>query len=111
MTNKLIIVESYTKTNTIKNYLQDKNFNVTFSQGHFSDLSKNSLGIDTNTWQGSYIITKNNILQNIIKYVKISDIIYIASDPDTEGEAIAFQIYKNIKHLINNKKCYRIKFR
>jgi DNA topoisomerase I len=110
MTNKLIIVESYTKTNTIKNYLQDKNFNVTFSQGHFSDLSKKSLGIDTNTWQGSYVITKNNILQNIIKYVKISDIIYIASDPDTEGEAIAFQIYKNIKHLINNKKCYRIKF-
>ena len=112
MTKNLIIVESYTKTKTIFKYLNDdiNKYNVTFSQGHFCDLPKNDLGININNWTGTYIITKENILKNIRKYVKDVDNIYIASDPDTEGEAIAYHIKNHINDLIKNKNCYRIKF-
>ena len=112
MSNNLIIVESYTKTKTIYKYLNDSNnkYIVTFSQGHFCDLSKDNIGIDTNTWKGNYIVTKKSILNNIRKYINDVDNIYIASDPDTEGEAIAFHIKNHIKDLIKNKNCYRIKF-
>jgi DNA topoisomerase-1 len=107
MTKNLIIVESYTKTKTISKYLNqnlDNKYIVTFSQGHFCDLPKNELGINTDTWEGNYTTTKNNISNNIKKL--IIDNIYIASDPDIEGEAIAFHISK----LLKNKKFYRIKF-
>ena len=112
MNNNLIIVESYTKTKTIYKYLKNENhkYKVTFSQGHFCDLPKNELGININTWEGTYTTTKENILKNIRKYVKEADNIYIAADPDTEGEAIAFHIKNHIKDLIKNKNCYRIKF-
>lgn len=109
MTKNLIIVESYTKTKTISKYLNENSDNkyiVTFSQGHFCDLPKNELGINTETWEGNYTITKNNISNNIKKLIKDVDIIYIASDPDIEGEAIAYHISK----LLKNKKYYRIKF-
>lgn len=109
MTKNLIIVESYTKTKTISKYLNqnsDNKYIVTFSQGHFCDLPKNELGINTNTWEGNYTTTKNNISNNIKKLIKDIDNIYIASDPDIEGEAIAFHISK----LLKNKNFYRIKF-
>jgi len=109
MTKNLIIVESYTKTKTISKYLNqnsDNKYIVTFSQGHFCDLPKNELGINTDTWDGNYITTKNNISNNIKKLIKDIDNIYIASDPDIEGEAIAFHISK----LLKNKNFYRIKF-
>ena len=109
MTKNLIIVESYTKTKTISKYINQNSNNkyiVTFSQGHFCDLPKNELGIDTETWEGNYITTKNNISNNIKKLIKDIDNIYIASDPDIEGEAIAFHISK----LLQNKKYHRIKF-
>lgn len=109
MTKSLIIVESYTKTKTISKYLNsnsDNKYIVTFSQGHFCDLPKNDLGINTETWEGNYTTTKNNITDNIKKLIKDIDTIYIASDPDIEGEAIAFHISK----LLKNKKFYRIKF-
>jgi len=109
MTKNLIIVESYTKTKTISKYLNsnsDNKYIVTFSQGHFCDLPKNDLGINTETWEGNYTTTKNNIANNIKKLIKDIDTIYIASDPDIEGEAIAFHISK----LLKNKKFYRIKF-
>ena len=109
MTKCLIIVESYTKTKTISKYLKDIDNNtylVTFSQGHFCDLPKNDLGINTETWEGNYITTKNNISNNIKTLIKDIDIVYIASDPDIEGEAIAYHISK----LLKNKKFYRIKF-
>jgi len=110
--NNLIIVESYTKTKTISKYLKDSanKYIVTFSQGHFCDLPKDNLGIDINSWNGTYIITKKPILNNIRNLVKNVDNIYIAADPDTEGEAIAYHIKNNIKDLIKNKTCYRIKF-
>ena len=105
----LIIVESYTKTKTISKYLKNLNNNtylVTYSQGHFCDLPKNDIGINTETWEGNYITTKTNIVNNIKNLIKDVDIVYIASDPDIEGEAIAYHISK----LLKNKKYYRIKF-
>ena len=112
MSKNLIIVESYTKTKTITKYLKDSTnkYIVTFSQGHFCDLPKDNLGIDINSWNGTYIITKKSILNNIRNLVKDVDNIYIAADPDTEGEAIAYHIKNHIKDLIKNKTCYRIKF-
>jgi DNA topoisomerase I len=112
MSKNLIIVESYTKTKTITKYLKDSanKYIVTFSQGHFCDLPKDNLGIDINSWNGTYIITKKSILNNIRNLVKDVDNIYIAADPDTEGEAIAYHIKNHIKDLIKNKTCYRIKF-
>jgi len=109
MPKNLIIVESYTKTKTISKYLNQNNdskYIVTYSQGHFCDLPKNDLGINLDNWKGNYITTKNNITNNILKLLKDVDIVYIASDPDIEGEAIAYHISK----LIKNKKYYRIKF-
>jgi DNA topoisomerase-1 len=105
----LIIVESYTKTKTISKYL-DNNYTVICSLGHFKDLSKNDLGIDTNTWKGTYTITNKKILDNLRQNAKNASKIFIASDPDMEGEAIAFHIKDSIKDLLKNKECYRIKF-
>jgi len=112
MSKNLIIVESYTKTKTITKYLKDSanKYIVTFSQGHFCDLPKDNIGIDINSWNGTYVITKKPILNNIRNLVKDVDNIYIAADPDTEGEAIAYHIKNHIKDLIKNKTCYRIKF-
>ncbi len=107
----LIIVESYTKTKTISKYLDNK-YNVICSLGHFKDLPKktNDIGIDTTTWKGTYEVTNKKILDNLRYNAKNASIIYIASDPDMEGEAIAFHIKDSIKDLIKNKECYRIKF-
>jgi len=52
---RLVIVESFTKTNTIKKYLNDKNVIVTYSSGHIYNLPKDKLGFDTNTWALDYI--------------------------------------------------------
>ena len=108
--NKLLIVESYTKTNTIKKYLNDPSFIVTYSSGHIYNLPKDKLGFDTNTWDLEYIKTNQTIIDNIRENVNKSDIIYIATDPDLEGETIAYNIKDCISDLINNKKCYRVSF-
>lgn len=105
----LIIVESFTKTKTISKYL-DKQYDVICSLGHINNLPSNELGIDTNTWTGSYVITNPKIVKNIRDYVKNTDMIYIASDPDMEGEAIAHHIHNTISNLLKNKTCRRIEF-
>jgi DNA topoisomerase I len=107
---KLIIVESYTKTNTIKKYLNDPNAIVTYSSGHIYNLPKDKLGFDTNTWKIDYVKTNPKIINNIRDFVKKSDIIYLAADPDLEGEAIANSVKNSIKDLIKDKTCHRITF-
>jgi len=107
---RLVIVESFTKTNTIKKYLNDKNVIVTYSSGHIYNLPKDNLGFDTTTWILDYIQTNSKVINNIRECVVKSDIIYIATDPDLEGETIAYNIKDAIADLINNKKCYRISF-
>lgn len=105
----LIIVESFTKTKTISKYLGDK-YVVICSLGHICDLPKNDLGIQTESWKGQYVQTKHKIIDNIRKHVKQCEVIYLASDPDVEGEAIAYHIKNEIKDLIKHKQCFRIKF-
>ncbi len=107
---RLVIVESFTKTNTIKKYLNDKNVIVTYSSGHIYNLPKDKLGFDTTTWALDYIKTNPKVISNIRECVVKSDIIYIATDPDLEGETIAYNIKDSIVDLIKNKKCYRISF-
>ena len=105
----LIIVESFTKTKTISKYLGDK-YDIISSFGHINNLPHDNLGINTETWEGHYVALNAKTIQNIRKHVKIADIIFIASDPDMEGEAIAHHIYNTIRDLLGKKICHRIEF-
>jgi DNA topoisomerase-1 len=108
----LIIVESFTKTKTIKKYLGDREVSVAFSGGHIYNLPKDTLGFDTDTWDIQYVPTNPNIIKNIKELAKNADIIYLAADPDLEGEAIAHSLYKCLQSIIKSgdKVCHRITF-
>ena len=114
----LIIVESFTKTKTIKKYLGDRDVAVSFSGGHIYNLPKDTLGFDTNTWDITYIPTNPNIIKNIKEMARNADVIYLAADPDLEGEAIAHSLYKCLEGIIKDsgsggsggKVCHRITF-
>lgn len=106
----LIIVESFTKTKTIKKYLGDRDVTVTFSGGHIYNLPKDTLGFNTETWDIEYIPTNPNIIKNIKELAKKADIIYLAADPDLEGEAIAYSLKKCLHSIIKDKICHRITF-
>jgi DNA topoisomerase-1 len=106
----LIIVESFTKTKTIKKYLGDSDVIVTFSGGHIYNLPKDTLGFNTNTWNISYVPTNPSIIKNIKELAKNADIIYLAADPDLEGEAIAYSLKKCLGNIIKDKICHRITF-
>ena len=112
MVKSLIIVESFAKIRTISKYLNDKsnNFIVTASCGHVTELPKNELGFDTVNWEPNFIPSKQNIIDKIRDLVKKVDVIYLGSDPDVEGEAIAYHIKTKINDLLKDKKCYRISF-
>ncbi len=73
-------------------------------------MPKDKIGFDTNTWKLDYIKTNPKIIKTIRDFVIKTDIIYIATDPDLEGETIAYNIKHSIADLIKNKKCYRISF-
>jgi len=106
----LIIVESFTKTKTIKKYLGDPDVVVTFSGGHIYNLPKDSLGFDTDTWEINYVPTNPNIIKNIKELARNADIIYLAADPDLEGEAIANSLKNCLSNIIKDKICHRITF-
>ena len=103
----LIIVESYTKTKTIAKYLNNQ-YDVICSLGHINNLPVKELGIDTDTWKGTYVDTNAKIITNIRKHAKDASAIYIASDPDMEGEAIAHHVRNCMKHV--SCPTYRIRF-
>ena len=94
MAKSLVIVESPAKAKTIKNYL-GKDFSVEASSGHLVDLPKNKLGVDIeNDFKPQYEVIKNKkkYLAKLEKAAKNADKVYLASDPDREGEAIAWHI-------------------
>ena len=97
MPKKLVIVESPSKSKTIEKYLGN-DFKVVASVGHIRDLAttgKYGLGVDIeNEFKPNYIVIKgkNKIITELKKDVKASDIVYLASDPDREGEAIAWHL-------------------
>lgn len=110
MPNYLVIVESPAKAKTIKKFL-GKNYEVVASNGHVRDLPKSSLGIDIeHDFEPKYITIrgKGEILAELRKKVKKADKVYLATDPDREGEAISWHLYYALK--LENKKCSRITF-
>ena len=110
MARYLVIVESPAKVKTIKKFL-GSSYEVVASNGHVRDFPKSSFGIDVeHDFEPKYITIrgKGDILANLRKEVKKADKIYLATDPDREGEAIAWHLYIALK--LENKKVYRISF-
>ena len=110
MARYLVIVESPTKVKTIKKFL-GSNYVVMASNGHVRDLPKSQMGVDLeNDFEPKYITIrgKGEILAGLRKEVKKADKIYLATDPDREGEAISWHLMKALK--LEGKKVYRISF-
>ncbi len=110
MPEKLVIVESPSKAKTIKKYLGN-DFEVIASQGHVIDLPKSKIGVDIeNNFKPEYITMKGKagIIKEIKKLSKNKSKIYLATDPDREGEAIAWHL-KNLLNITDDTKC-RIEF-
>ena len=106
MGQKLVIVESPAKAKTIGKYL-GKNFIVEASMGHVRDLPKSQLGVDIdNNYSPKYITIrgKGDLLEKLKKEAKKCDEVYLATDPDREGEAISWHLLKALK-LDEQKKC------
>ena len=110
MARYLVIVESPAKVKTIKKFL-GSNYVVVASNGHVRDLPKSTLGIDVeHDFEPKYITIrgKGDVLAALRKEVKKADKVYLATDPDREGEAIAWHLYIALK--LEEKKVYRISF-
>lgn len=110
MAKYLVIVESPAKVKTIKKFL-GANYEVAASNGHVRDLPKSQLGIDVeHDFEPKYITIrgKGDILANLRKEVKKAEKIYLATDPDREGEAISWHLLAALK--LADKKVYRITF-
>ena len=92
MGDKIVIVESPAKAKTIQKYL-GKDYRVTSSMGHVRDLPKRNLSIDVeNNFEPVYEVTKQKVVNELRQAVRGADAIYLATDPDREGEAIAWHI-------------------
>jgi len=110
MPKNLVIVESATKAKTIEKIL-GQDFKVVSCVGHISDLPVKELGVDVeNDFKPKYIIPteKKPIIKDLKKYVSESDKVWLASDEDREGEAIAWHLYENLN--LTNKDYDRIVF-
>lgn len=108
--SNLVIVESPAKAKTIKGYL-GKNYKVTASKGHVRDLPKSSLGIDIdNNFTPKYINIrgKGDLIKELKSDAKSADTVFLATDPDREGEAIAWHLALVLG--IDDKKIKRVKF-
>ncbi|RMG73954.1 MAG: type I DNA topoisomerase [Nitrospirae bacterium] len=116
----LVIVESPAKAKTI-NKILGKGFSVKASVGHVRDLPEKELGVDVKRdFEPKYIIIpgKEKVIKDLRKAVKEADVVYLAPDPDREGEAIAWHIAEVIKDsktktqkkTSKEKKLYRITF-
>jgi DNA topoisomerase-1 len=110
MAKNLIIVESPAKSKTIKKFL-GKNYEVVASNGHVRDMPKSQMGIDfDNDFEPKYITIrgKGDLLASLRKEVKKADKVYLATDPDREGEAISWHLCHALK--LDPEKTSRITF-
>ena len=110
MSKNLVIVESPAKVKTIKKYL-GSNYSVVASKGHICDLPKSTLGIDVaNDFEPNYITIrgKGDVLSDLRKQSKEADKVFLATDPDREGEAISWHLSRALN--LDKKKEYRITF-
>jgi len=111
MSKNLVIVESPAKAKTIEKYL-GPNYKVSSSYGHISDLPKKEIGIDfENNFKPKYIISndKKDVVKQLKKQASQADTVWLASDEDREGEAIAWHLYESLK--LDKSKTKRIVFR
>ncbi|MEN6581627.1 MAG: type I DNA topoisomerase [Armatimonadota bacterium] len=99
MAKSLIIVESPAKTKTLKNFL-GSNYTIEASMGHIRDLPKSKLGVDVeNNFQPQYVSIpeRKDVLKKLKDAASKVDVVYLASDPDREGEAIAWHLQESLK--------------
>jgi DNA topoisomerase-1 len=114
MASHLVIVESPAKARTIEKYL-GKDFKVLASYGHVRDLVPKEGAVETdNGFKMNYSPVERNQkhIASIKKELKKADSLYLATDPDREGEAISWHLYEllNEKNLMKNKHAYRVAF-
>ncbi len=112
MKNKLVIVESPTKARTITRFLGGE-MKVLASMGHIRDLPEGTLGVDVrNHFAPSYKLTRNGnkVVDELKRSAKAADEIYLATDPDREGEAISWHIQEVLKGVAGKKPFHRISF-
>lgn len=110
MAKYLVIVESPAKAKTIKKFL-GSNYEVVASNGHVRDLPKSQMGIDVeNDYEPKYITIrgKGEVLSKLRKEVKKADKVFLATDPDREGEAISWHLFHTLK--LDSKNASRITF-
>jgi DNA topoisomerase-1 len=113
MSKSLVIVESPAKAKTISKYL-GKDFTVEASVGHIKDLPKNKIGVDLS--DGSFapelivIPGKEKVVDRLKKLAKAASVIYLAPDPDREGEAIAAHLEDELKGLSKGNSIRRVTF-
>ncbi len=110
MPKSLVIVESPSKAKTLKKYL-GRNYNVVASVGHVKDLPKSKLGIDLDkSFKPKYVIIrgKKKILDDIKKAADSAEKVFLAPDPDREGEAIAWHIAEELNG--KRRKIFRVLF-
>ncbi|MEG2118235.1 MAG: toprim domain-containing protein, partial [Clostridia bacterium] len=108
--NILVILESPNKVPAVKGFL-GKGYKVVASQGHVRDLPKSKLGIDIeNNFEPQYINIrgKSELINGLKKEAKKSDLVYLATDPDREGEAISWHLANALG--LDNTKARRISF-
>jgi DNA topoisomerase-1 len=106
MAYKLVIVESPAKANTIKKFL-GKDYKIVASVGHVRDLPKSQIGVDVeNNFEPKYITIrgKGEVISKLKKEAKNAKRIYLATDPDREGEAISWHL-ATLLNIDNNEKC------
>ncbi len=110
MSRNLVIVESTTKAKTIEKILGE-DYKVVSCVGHISDLPVSEIGVDVdNDFKPKYIIPdeKKQVIKDLKKHVKQSEKVWLASDEDREGEAIAWHLYENLN--LSDKESDRIVF-
>ena len=105
----LVIVESPAKAKTIGKYL-GPDFQVKASMGHVRDLPKSKLGVDVTTFEPDYqdIKAKEETIKDLRKAAKASDMVYLATDPDREGEAISWHLQSVLG--VPKDKTFRVTF-
>ncbi|HRU38538.1 MAG TPA: type I DNA topoisomerase, partial [Candidatus Goldiibacteriota bacterium] len=111
----IILVESPTKVKTINKFVKNK-YEVLATKGHIMDLPKSKLGIDIeNNFEPTYIVLrdKRKTLSELKKEIKKADEVFLAADPDREGEAICWHVAEEIKRSLKKlgeKKLHRVMF-
>ena len=99
MSKNLVIVESPAKAKTIEKFL-GSDYHVMSSFGHIRDLAEKGIGIDfENNYEPQYVVStdKKKVVSELKKEAKLAEVVWLASDEDREGEAIAWHLFEELK--------------